>query len=51
MQNSKFKHGTACGKWVNVATTFTPLLRTNLLFEFCILNFELRHLSKEIYHP
>ena len=39
MQNAKCKHCGVCSTGVNVATTFTPLLRTQVLFAFCILHF------------
>ena len=39
MQNAKCKHDTVRSTAVNVATTFTPLVRTHVLFAFCILHF------------
>jgi D-alanyl-D-alanine carboxypeptidase/D-alanyl-D-alanine-endopeptidase (penicillin-binding protein 4) len=39
MQNAKCKHYVVCSTGVNVATTFTPLSRTQVLFAFCIFNF------------
>src|SRR5882672_9720554 len=41
MQNSKCKPVAVCDSGVNVAATFTPLLRTRIGFAFCILNFAL----------
>src|SRR5512138_1621832 len=39
MQNAKCKHDVVCTIGVSVATTFTSLLRTRVVFALCILNF------------
>src|SRR4030095_9008101 len=46
MQNAKCKHDVVCIRGVNVAATFTPFLRTQVLFAFCILNFALLSCAK-----
>src|SRR5258705_11216432 len=41
MQNAKCKHGVVCTNGVEVAASFTPFLRTRVVFAFCILHFAL----------